>query len=82
MDWLGLALSVMKIVNWILNQISREQIRQDARNELLAEQTLVLLQRTERGRAIMEKVYAMPESDVDAEFARLARLRAERAATK
>lgn len=82
MDYIGFALAIMKFLNWIMNQISREQIRQDARNELLAEQTLALLQRTERGRAIMEKVYAMPESDVDAEFARLAKLRAERAAVK
>lgn len=82
MDYIGLALAVLKLVNWIMTQVSREQIRQDARNELLTEQTLALLQRTERGRAIMEKVYAMPESDVDAEFARLAKLRAERAAAK
>lgn len=77
MDWLGLALAVLKLVNWITSQVSREQIRQDARNELLAEQTLIILQRTERGKKIMEKVDAMSDDDVDAEFARLARVRGD-----
>jgi predicted Mrr-cat superfamily restriction endonuclease len=78
MDWLGLALAILKLVNWITTQVSREQLKQDGRNELLAEQSLLILQRTERGKAIMEKVDAMSEDDIDAEFARLARLRAQR----
>jgi predicted Mrr-cat superfamily restriction endonuclease len=78
MDWLGLALAILKLVNWMTTQVSREQLKQDGRNELLAEQSLLILQRTERGKAIMEKVDAMSEDDIDAEFARLARLRAQR----
>lgn len=79
MDIIGLALAVFKFANFVMGLINREQLKNDARNELLAEQTLIALQRTERGKAIMEKVDAMSDDDVDAEFARLARLRAEAA---
>jgi predicted Mrr-cat superfamily restriction endonuclease len=78
MDYIGLALAVFKLLNWILGQVSREQLKNDVRNELLAEQAVVALDRTERGKRIMEKVDAMSDDDVDAEFARLARVRAER----
>jgi predicted Mrr-cat superfamily restriction endonuclease len=77
-DYIGLALAVFKLLNWILGQVSREQLKNDARNELIAEQAVVALERTERGKRIMEKVDAMSDDDVDAEFARLARVRAER----
>ena len=81
-DYIGLALAVFKLLNWILGQVSREQIKTDVRNELIAEQGIIALERTERGKRIMEKVDAMSDDDVDAEFARLARMRAARSAQK
>jgi hypothetical protein len=78
MDYIGLALAILKFVNFIMGKIDREQAKADGRNELIAEQTLLLLERTERGKAIMEKVYAMSDDDVDAEFARLVKLRTQR----
>lgn len=77
MIWLSVAIQFMKLVNVIMNFVSHEQIKQEGKDELLAEQALILLQRTERGKRIMEKVDAMSEDDVDAEFARLARLRSQ-----
>jgi predicted Mrr-cat superfamily restriction endonuclease len=74
-DFIGLALAVFKLLNWILGQVSREQMKNDVRNELIAEQGVIALERTERGKKIMEKVDAMSDDDVDAEFARLARVR-------
>lgn len=79
MNIVGLALAVFKFANFILGLVNREQLKNDVRNELLAEQAVIALARTERGKRIMEKVDAMSDGDVDAEFARLARLRAERA---
>lgn len=76
-DYIGLALAVFKLLNWILGQVSREQMKNDVRNELIAEQGVIALERTERGKRIMEKVDAMSDDDVDAEFARLARVRAQ-----
>lgn len=76
-DYIGLALAVFKLLNWILGQVSREQMKNDVRNELIAEQGVIALERTERGKRIMEKVDAMSDDDVDAEFARLVRLRSQ-----
>jgi hypothetical protein len=77
-DFIGLALAVFKFLNWILAKVDREQLKNDVRNELLAEQGVIALERTERGKRIMEKVDAMSEDDVDAEFARLARMRSQK----
>lgn len=79
MDFIGLALAIFKLLNWILGQVSREQMKNDVRNELIAEQGVIALDRTERGKRIMEKVDAMSDDDVDAEFARLARVRSKAA---
>lgn len=76
MDIIGLVLAILKLVNWLTDQVDRERLKNDVRNELIAEQSMIALQRTERGKAIMEKVDAMSDDDVDAEFARLARVRA------
>ena len=81
MDLIGLVLAVFKFANFIMKMIDREQLKNDVRNELIAEQTVIALERTERGKRIMEKVDAMSDDDVDAEFARLARMRGQSTST-
>lgn len=66
MDIIALVLAVLKFINFVMDKVDRQQMKNDARNELIAEQTIALLARTTRGKAIMEKVNAMSDDDVDA----------------
>lgn len=65
MDWLGLALAVMKFVNLIMGYVDREKSRQDGRNEVIAEMALAIAQRVATKKAIQEKVDAMSDAEVD-----------------
>ena len=72
---IALVLAIFKFANFVMGLVDRERLKNDVRNELIAEQNIIALERTERGKRIMEKVDAMSDDDVDAEFARLARMR-------
>lgn len=76
--WAEIVLLVLKIANAIMGQINRQQLIQSGRDAVIAEETASILRKTQVGKAIMEKVDAMSDDDIDAEFARLARLRAQR----
>ena len=66
MDILGLALAVLKFVNFLMGMINREQAKQDGRNEVIAEMALAIAQRVASKKAIQEKVDAMSDEEVDA----------------
>jgi hypothetical protein len=66
MDWLGLALAVMKFVNLIMGYVDREKAKQDGRNEVIAEMALGIAQRVTTKKVIQEKVDAMSDAEVDA----------------
>lgn len=66
MDYIGLALAILKLVNFIMGFVSREQAKADGRNELIAEQSMLLLQRVKTKNEILEKVNAMSDDEVDA----------------
>jgi len=66
LDILGLALAVLKFVNFLMGMINREQAKQDGRNEVIAEMALTIAQRVASKKAIQEKVDAMSDEEVDA----------------
>lgn len=66
MDYIGLALAILKLVNFIMGYVSREQAKADGRNELIAEQSMLLLQRVKTKNEILEKVNAMSDDEIDA----------------
>jgi hypothetical protein len=66
LDILGLALAVLKFVNFLMGMINREQAKQDGRNEVIAEIAFRIAQRVASKKAIQEKVDAMSDEEVDA----------------
>ena len=66
MDVLGLALAVLKFSNFIMGFINREQLMEAGRQEQIAKEAFAILRKTAAGKAIMEKVNAMSDADVDA----------------
>ena len=71
MDWIGLALGLIKLVNLIMGFVDREKAKQDGRNELLAEQAVLLMRKVEKSKAVMEWARGLTESEVDAELRKL-----------
>lgn len=65
-DYIGLALAILKLVNFIMGYVDREQAKQDGRNEVIAEMALGIAQRVATKKAIQEKVDAMSDAEVDA----------------
>ena len=66
MDFLGLALAVLKLVNFIMGFVNREQLMEAGRQEEIAKISAEIMKKTAAGKAIMEKVNAMSSADVDA----------------
>jgi hypothetical protein len=71
LTYAGLALAILKFVNGLMNFIDREQARQSGIDSEIAKQTLAIANKTAAGKAIMEKVNAMSDADVDAGLAGL-----------
>lgn len=71
MDFIGLALAVLKLVNFIMGFVNREQLMEAGRQEEIAKVALAIAKKTAAGKAIMEKVNAMSEADVDRELGEL-----------
>ena len=71
MDFLGLALAILKLVNFIMGFVDREQLMEAGRQEEIAKVTLAIAQKTAAGKAILEKVNALSEADVDKQLGEL-----------
>jgi hypothetical protein len=65
-DYIGLALAILKLVNFIMGYVDREQAKQDGRNEVIAEMALGIAKRVATKKVIQEKVDAMSDAEVDA----------------
>jgi len=65
-DFLGLALAVLKLVNFIMGFVDRQQLMEAGRQEEIAKEALAIAGKTAAGKAIMEKVNALSPADVDA----------------
>ena len=65
MDFLGLALAVLKLVNFIMGFVNREQLMEAGRQEEIAKISAEIMRKTAAGKAMWEKVNALSEADVD-----------------
>lgn len=64
--WASLALAVLKVVNAIMSYLSSETLIQSGYDKAIADASVAILQKTATGKAIMEKVNAMSDAEVDA----------------
>lgn len=62
----GLVLALLKFVNELMNYVDHEQARQAGVDSEIAKASLAIAKKTAAGKAIMEKVNALSDSDVDA----------------
>lgn len=65
MDFLGLALAVLKLVNFIMGFVDRQQLMEAGRQEEIAKVSAEIMRKTAAGKAMLEKVNAMSDADVD-----------------
>lgn len=66
MTWLSLALALLKFVNNIMTWARQRELISQGYDQAIAEITQQILVKTTAGKAIMEKVNAMSDEEVDA----------------
>lgn len=71
LTYAGLALAVLKFVNLLMNYVDREQARQAGIDSEIAKTSLAIAKKTAAGKAIMERVNALSEADVDKQLGEL-----------
>lgn len=64
--WTSVILALLKIVNAIMGAVNREQLMQAGADAEIAKVSASILEKTAAGKAIMERINAMSESEVDA----------------
>jgi hypothetical protein len=64
--WLSLALALLKFVNNIMTWARQRELISQGYDQAIAEITQQILVKTTAGKAIMEKVNAMSDEEVDA----------------
>lgn len=71
MAWVSLALALLKLVNSIMTWARERELISEGYDQAIAEVTQSILVKTTAGKAIMEKVNALSDADVDAELGKL-----------
>ena len=71
MGWVSLALALLRFVNGIMNWARERELISQGYDEAIAEVTQSILVKTTAGKAIMEKVNAMSDAEVDAGLRKL-----------
>lgn len=66
MSWISLALALLKFVNAIMTYARERELISKGYDQAIAEVTQSILVKTDAGKAIMEKVNAMSDAEVDA----------------
>lgn len=66
MTWAALALALLKVINNIMNLVEREQLERAGYDKAIAATAAEVLRKTATGRAILEKVNALTDDEVDA----------------
>jgi uncharacterized protein YjbI with pentapeptide repeats len=61
----GLALAVLKFVNGLMDMVDQQQMQKSGADAEIAKTSAAILAKTQAGKAIMEKVNAMSDKDVD-----------------
>lgn len=64
--WASVILALLKIVNAIMGAVNREQLMQAGADAEIAKVSASILEKTAAGKAIMERINAMSDADVDA----------------
>ena len=64
--WVSFALALLKFVNSIMAWANKESLIAEGYDKAIAEVTQSILVKTQAGKAIMEKVNAMSDAEVDA----------------
>lgn len=65
MSWISLALALLKFVNSLMTWARERELISEGYDKAIAEETQSILAKTTAGKAIMEKVNAMSEQEVD-----------------
>lgn len=68
MTWVSLALALLKFVNSIMTWARERELISEGYDRAIAEQTQAIFVKTTAGKAIMERVNALSDTDVDAEL--------------
>jgi hypothetical protein len=68
MTWVSLALALLKFVNAIMTWARERELISEGYDRAIAEQAASILKKTEAGKAILERVNALSDDDVDAEL--------------
>ena len=68
MTWVSLALALLKFVNAIMTWARERELISKGYDQAIAEQSAAILKKTEAGKAILERVNALSDDDVDAEL--------------
>lgn len=66
MTWVSLALTLLKIAASIITWARERELISQGYDQAIAEQSQAILAKTVAGKAIMEKVNALSDDDVDA----------------
>lgn len=66
MTWVSLALTLLKIVSTIMTWARERELISEGYDRAIAETTQAIFVKTTAGKAIMEKVNAMSDAEVDA----------------
>lgn len=65
MSWISLALALLKLVNSIMTWARERELISEGYDRAIGEVTLSIAAKTSAGKAIMEKVNAMSDKEVD-----------------
>lgn len=65
MSWISLALALLKFVNSIMTWARERELISEGYDKAIAEETQAILGKTATGKAILEKVNAMSDKEVD-----------------
>lgn len=70
-SWISLALALLKLVNGIMTWARERELISAGHDAAIAKMSQQIMQKTEAGKKILEKVNAMSDADVDAELGKL-----------
>lgn len=62
----SLILAILKVINSFMDYVNRKDLMQAGADAEIAKTSASILRKTQAGKAIMEKVDAMSDADVDA----------------
>jgi hypothetical protein len=66
LTWASLALAVLKLINGMMSYFNREALIQSGHDKAIAEVSAEIMKKTAAGKAILERVNAMSDDEVDA----------------